>query len=80
MAFSHAATRAIQYFPVVKRYYERSARKKGKPITRTLVAKEIAKSVYYVLQTGEPSSQIFKGVRLEHSKLASWPRRSNPDA
>jgi transposase len=80
LAFSHAATRAIQYFPVVKRYYERTARKKGRSIARTLVAKEIAKSVYFVLSTGEPYNRIFKGIKLEHSKLAVWPHRSSPDA
>jgi len=80
LAFSHAATRAIQYFPVVKRYYERMARKKGKHIAKTLVAKEIAKSVYYVLQTGEEYNRRFKGEKLEREKLDSWPRRSSPDA
>ena len=79
IAFSHAATRAIQYYPVVKKYYHRMARKKGAPIARALVAKEIAKSVYFVLQTKEPYNRIFKGMKLEHEKLASWPRRASPD-
>lgn len=79
LAFSHAATRAIQYFPVVRRYYQRTARKKGKHIAKTLVAKELAKSVYYVLQTGEAYSRLFKGEKLEREKLDSWPRRSSPD-
>jgi len=80
LAFSHAATRAVQYFPVVRGYYERMARKKGKYIAKTLVAKEIAKSVYYVLQTGEAYNGRFKGEKLEREKLGSWPRRSSPDA
>jgi len=78
IAFSHAATRAIQYFPVVKKYYQRMARKKGAPIARALVAKEIAKSVYFVLQTQEPYKRVFKGINLEREKLASWPRRASP--
>ena len=80
IAFSHAATRAIQYFPVVKTYYHRMARKKGAPIARALVAKEIAKSVYFVLQTQEPYNRVFKGMKLERQKLASWPRRASPDS
>ena len=79
IAFSHAATRAIQYYPVVKKYYQRMARKKGTPIARALVAKEIAKSVYFVLQTKEPYNRVFKGMNLEREKLASWPRRASPD-
>ena len=80
IAFSHAATRAIQYYPVVKKYYHRMARKKGAPIARALVAKEIAKSVYFVLETKEPYNRTFKGMKLERQKLASWPRRASPDA
>ncbi len=80
IAFSHAATRAIQYYPIVKKYYHRMARKKGAPIARALVAKEIARSVYFVLQTDKPYNQLFKGMRLERSKLSSWPRRASPDA
>ena len=80
IAFSHAATRAIQYYPVVKKYYQRMARKKGTPIARALVAKEIAKSVYFVLQTKEPYNRVFKGMKLEREKLASWPRRASPDS
>jgi len=79
IAFSHAATRAIQYYPVVKKYYQRMARKKGAPIARALVAKEIAKSVYFVLHNQEPYNRMFKGMKLEREKLASWPRRASPD-
>lgn len=78
IAFSHAATRAIQYYPVVKKYYQRMARKKGAPIARALVAKEIAKSVYFVLQTQEPYNNMFKGMKLEKSKTPAWPRRASP--
>lgn len=80
IAFSHAATRAIQYFPVVKKYYHRMARKKGAPIARALVAKEIAKSVYFVLQTQEPYNRVFKSMKLEKTKTPAWPRRASPDS
>jgi transposase len=56
------------------------ARKKGAPIARALVAKKIAKSVYFVLQNQEPYNRTFKGMKLEHEKLASWPHRASPDA
>jgi len=80
IAFSHAATRAIQYFPVVKKYYQRMARKKGAPIARALVAKEIAKSVYFVLLNQEPYNRVFKSMKLEKTKTPAWPRRASPDS
>jgi len=50
LAFSHAAVRAIQYYPESKRWYERKRRAKGPMIARALVAKELARIVYYVLK------------------------------
>jgi transposase len=43
LAFSHAAVRAIQYFPEVRLWYQRWKRKKPIRIARALVAKEVAK-------------------------------------
>ena len=80
MAFSHAATRAIQYYPVVKTYYHRMAREKGPQIARTLVAEELTKSVYFLLKNDEPYNNLFKGVKLEKTKTQAWPRRASPDA
>ena len=49
-----AAIRAIQYFPEVKADFQRWQRRKGKPIARTLVAKELATIVHAMLAKGEP--------------------------
>ena len=55
-------------YPVVKSYYHRTARKKGPQIARTLVTKELAKSVYFVLKNNEPYNNLFKGMKLEKTK------------
>jgi transposase len=80
LAFSHAAVRAIQYYPEIKSHYQRQLRRKPKAIARGIVAKELGKIVYYVLKTGKPYDGTFKGKALTKSKLPEWPRRTSPDA
>lgn len=80
IAFSHAAVRAIQYYPEIKSFYQRQCRRKPKPIARGIVAKEIGKIAYYVLSKGEAYDGTFKGKPLSRSKKAEWPRRRSPDA
>jgi transposase len=79
IAFSHAAVRAIQYYPEIKSFYQKQCRKKPKPVARSIVAKEIGKLVYYVLQKGEPYDGTFKGQPLSKTKSLEWPRRRSPD-
>jgi hypothetical protein len=76
LAFSHASVRAIQYFPEVRQWYQRWKRKKPARIARALVAKELAQSVYHVLQDGVDFNQQFKGTPLTRQKQARWPRRA----
>jgi transposase len=52
IAFTHAAVRAIQYFPEIKAFYQKQLRKKPKPIARGIVAKELGKIVYRRAQQG----------------------------
>ncbi|HEX6693868.1 MAG TPA: IS110 family transposase [Longimicrobiales bacterium] len=78
IVFSHAALRAIQYFPEVRAFAQRKARSKGKHLTRALVAKEIARIVYHVMQSGQPFNGKFKGATIEKPKQVVWPRRANP--
>jgi transposase len=78
MAFSHAAIRAVQYFPEVRQWFQRWKRKKPVRVARALVAKELAKSVYVVLAEGVDFNQRFKGTPLSKQKRASWPRRASP--
>jgi transposase len=80
LAFSHAAVRAVQYYPEIRAFYKAKARKKPVKIARTLVALELARIVYQVLTTQEDFNGQFKGRVLSHRKHAKWPRRASPPA
>ena len=68
IAFSDAAVHAIQYYPEYKRFFLKRAKRSGDAIARTVVAKELAKIVYYVLKNkttykglkGQPISRQFR--------------------
>ena len=79
IAFSHAAVRAMQYFPEIRSWAQKKTRRKNKHIARALVAKELARIVYHVLSSGEPFNGKFKGITLERTKQLKWPRRASPD-
>ena len=78
LAFHHAAVRAVQYFPEIQREYRRLARRKGKPIARALIAKELATIVYAMLTKGEPFNGTFRGHVLSRTKRPKWPRLASP--
>jgi transposase len=78
LALSHAAVRAVQYFPEIKRFYQRKARQKNPAIARTLVQKEIARIVYVVLHEKVDFNHTFKGQPLSKRKAQQWPRQANP--
>ncbi|MGD8306660.1 MAG: IS110 family transposase [Ignavibacteria bacterium] len=80
VVFSDAAVRAIQYYPVIKRYNNSLIRKKNKQVAKTIIAKEIAKIVFNVLKKKEVFNNKFKGKDLEHTKSLQWPRVINPYA
>ena len=80
LASSHAAVRAIQYYPEVRAFYRAKLRAKGPMVARALVAKELARIVYYVLARGEPFNGTFKGKQLSRTKRPQWPRLANPSA
>jgi transposase len=80
LAFHHAAVRAIQYFPEIQRFYKSTARRKPAAIARALVAKELARAVYFVLQRQESFNGTFKGQPLSRTKTPKWPRLANPPA
>jgi transposase len=79
LTFSHAALRAVQYYPEIRSFYQQRVRTKGKPIARALVAKELARIVYFVLKRQVDYDRTFKGVPLSHSKQPIRPRRRSPD-
>lgn len=80
VVFSDAAVHAIQYYPVIRKFNSSLLRKKNKQIAKTIIAKEIAKIVYYILKYKENYNNKFKGKELEHKKSLQWPRITNPYA
>jgi transposase len=79
LALSHAAVRAVQYFPEIKSFYRKKARQKNPAIARTLVQKEIARAVYVVLSEQVDFNHTFKGQPLSKRKAPQWPRQASPD-
>jgi transposase len=77
--FSHAAIRAIQYYPEIKAFYQKKARRKNRWVARSIVAKEIARIAFYVLHDQVDFNGTFKGVPLSNLKQPTWPRRASPD-
>jgi len=80
LAFSHAAVRAIQYYPEIQAWYRQRLRTKGAMIARALVAKELARIVYHVLAKQQPFNGTFKGAALSRTKRLQWPRTPSPSA
>jgi len=75
LAFSHAGVRAVQYYPVIRSFYERKAREKPEAIARAIVAKEIARICYHVLRKREDFNGRFKGTPMSRQKKTNWPLR-----
>ena len=73
LACSHAAVRAIQYYPEIQAWYRQRLRTKGPMIARALVAKELARIVYHVLAKQQPFNGTFKGATLSRTKKPQWP-------
>jgi len=59
IAFSDAAVHAVQYYPEYKRLFQKLARRSNEPIAYAVVAKELAKIVYYVLK----NKTQYKGLK-----------------
>jgi hypothetical protein len=77
MAFSDAAIHAVQYYSAIRKYHKSLLRKKNKQIAKTIIAKEIASIVFYVLKNKSNFNNLFKGQRLEEKSL-QWPRVVSP--
>jgi transposase len=78
LAFSHAAIRAIQYYPEIRAFYRALARRKPPVVARAVVAKELARIVYYILTKQEAFNGTFKGKVLSRTKTPKWPRLVSP--
>lgn len=80
VVFMDAATHAVQYYPVIRKYHSSLLRKKNKQTAKTIIAKEIAEIVFHVLKYKANFNNKFKGVDLQHKKSLQWPRVVNPYA
>lgn len=78
LAFSPASVRAIQYFPVIKRFYQKQRRRKPVVVARAIVAAEVGRIVYQVLTTQQDFDGTFRGVPLQRTKTRQWPRLATP--
>jgi len=74
-AFTEAAIKAMMYYPDIKRFAGRVEHRSNPTIARTVVAKELAKIVYYVL-TRQQRCLGFKGSTI--TKHSDWPRTCKP--
>jgi transposase len=74
-AFTEVAIKAMMFYPEIKLFATELEQRANKTIARTVVAKELAKIVYYVL-TRNQEFKTFKGVKIE--KLRDWPRARKP--
>jgi transposase len=79
IAFTDMAVHAIQYFPEYKRLYQKVRRRANEPIARTVVAKELARIVYFVLKN-KTDYRGLKGQAISHQKTTTWPRLKRRDS
>ena len=74
-AFTEVAIKAMMYYPEIKQFADRVAKRSNKTIARTVVAKELARCAYFVL-TRQQEFKSFKGIEI--NKLRDWPCDRKP--
>lgn len=77
VAFSQAAIAAVSFYPPVRSFYNKIRRRSGKHVARTVVAKELARIVYFMLSRNE-SYKGFKGKPTPKDTYLNWPHSVNP--
>jgi transposase len=80
MAFSDAAIHAVQHYPTIRAIHRSLARRKNKHVAKTIIAKEIATIVFYVLKHKTAFNNSFMGKELSQRKSLQWPRVVSPYA
>jgi transposase len=73
IAFTDMAVRAIQYYPEYRKLYQKIRRRSNEPIARTVVAKELARIVYFILKN-KTEYRGLKGQPISHQKTTKYPR------
>lgn len=79
LALSHAAIRAIQFYPEIRAVFLKKRRRKHPKVARAFIAKELARIVYQILTTDSDFDGSFKGIPLARRKSPGWPRPASPD-
>ncbi len=80
MAFSDAAIHAVQHYPSIRAVHHSMLRRKNKFVAKSIIAKEIASIVFYVLQHQTAFNNVFMGKELPERKSFQWPRVAIPAA
>jgi transposase len=78
MAFSDAAIHAVQHYAEIRSIHQSLSRKKNKFIAKTIIAKEIASIVFFILKHQTAFNNMFMGRELAQTKSLQWPRVVNP--
>lgn len=77
LTFTEIAVQAIQNYAEIKRFYQSKLHQSHKTIARTIVAKEMARIVYYMLKE-HTEFKTFKGLTLSKTKKREWLRLPSP--
>ena len=77
IAFSQAAIGASRFYKPVRDYYHKVRLRSGKHVARTVVAKELARIVYYML-TRQEAYKGFKGKATPKDTYPNWPHSISP--
>jgi transposase len=77
IAFTDAAVHAVRYYAEYRAYYQKMLRRSNPAIARTVVAKELARIVYYILKN-KTEYKGLKGKPISRHKTLNWPRLANP--
>jgi len=78
MAFSDSAIHAVQHYPGIRSIHQSLARRKNKHVAKSIIAKEIAAIVFYILKHKCAFNNMFMGRELAQTKSLQWPRVVSP--
>lgn len=78
IVFSDAAVHALQHYPPIRKYHDSKLRRKKKQVAHAIIAKDIARIVFYVLKDKSDFNNKFKGINIDQKKSFQWPRITSP--
>lgn len=77
-AFMQAAVSAYSRYEPVRKLYRKVKKRSGRYVARTVVAKELARIVWFMLTRDEPYGG-FKGQPTPEKSRFAWPQPINPE-